>query len=153
MSTDDEHRRRLVRDLESSREVDADAVGVVVSDGVVTVSGEIGSFAERLAVRSIMLGDRATREIVDELRVAPLPGDWRLSDPEVAALVAGRLNAHPELADVFPTCGFHILQLDGVVTDPAHRRTAHHLARTTRGVHFVVDRIETLTPARTVSAH
>ncbi len=152
MTVDDTHRRRLVRELEASREVDAIDVRVAAGDGVVAVTGEVGSAAERLAVRSIMLSDPATTAVVDELHVTPLPGEWRLRDEEIAALVAERPRTHPELSDVYPHCNFHVVQLTGVVADPEYRRIAHHLARTTRGVHFVVDRIESLSPLRTVGA-
>jgi osmotically-inducible protein OsmY len=151
MTTDDGHRSRLVRALAASREVDALDVQVAVHDGVVTVSGEVGSAAERLAVRSIVLGDPATTDIVDELHVAPLPGDWRLSDDEIVDLVTERF-ATAGLAGVYPQCDFHVVHLTGVVTDPEQRRIAHHLARTTRGVHFVIDRIETVVPQQTAAS-
>ncbi|GHF24591.1 BON domain-containing protein [Pseudolysinimonas yzui] len=151
MTTDESHCRRLVHALEGSREVDALDVHVAVHAGIVTVTGEVGSAAERLAVRSIMLSDPATQDLVDELRVAPLPGDWRLSDEEIVALVAERLATHPELAGVSPHCDFHVVHLTGVVTDPEQRRIAHHLARTTSGVHFVIDQIETAIPQTAVS--
>jgi len=152
MTIDDDHRMRLVDTLEASREVDALGVQVAVDHGVVTVSGEVGSAAERLAVRSIMLSDSATTDIVDELRVASLPGDWRLSDDEVVALVTEQLSTHPQLADVHPHCDYHVVHLTGVVSDPEYRRVAHHLTRMTRGVHFVIDSIETVTPHRTAAA-
>jgi osmotically-inducible protein OsmY len=152
MTVDDRHRTRLVHALEASREVDALAVRVAVDHAVVTVSGEVGSAAERLAVRSIMLSDSATTDIVDELKVASLPGDWRLSDEEIVALVTEQLGTHPELAGVSPHCDYHVVHLTGVVADPEHRRVAHHLTRTTRGVHFVIDRIETLPSHRTAAA-
>jgi osmotically-inducible protein OsmY len=146
---DEAHRIRVMRILEASRDIDAIDVRVAVADGVVTLTGEVGSAAEHLAVRSMVVGDRATREVVDELWSTPLPGAWRLDDDEIAALVATRLDAHPELAAITPTCDFHSVRLDGIVARGDHRRLAHHLARTTPGVHFVIDRIETVTPART----
>lgn len=152
MTVDDRHRARLMRELDASREVDALDVRVEVRAGVVTMTGDVGSAAERLAIRSILLSDPATTDIVDELRVATLPGDWRLSDTEIVALVTERLSAHPELAGVFPHCDFHVVHLTGAVADPEHRRAAHHLARTTRGVHFVIDTVEIVTPQRTAAA-
>jgi osmotically-inducible protein OsmY len=146
---DDAHRARLVDALEASRDIDVTGVRVHVSEGIVTLTGEVGSAAERLAIRSTVVGDWATAAVVDELWADLLPGEWRLGDDEITSLVAARLDAHPELVGVTPTCDFHSVQLDGEVTDGVDRRLAHHLARTTPGVHFVVDRIETLTPART----
>jgi len=149
---DGAHRTRIVQSLEASRDIDVTNVLVAVCDGVVTLTGEVGSAAEHLVVRSMVVADRATTDVVDELWSTPLPGAWRLGNDEIAALVAKRLHVHPELAAITPTCDFHSVQLDGVVADGAHRRLAHHLARTTPGVHFVVDRIEMLTPARTAAA-
>jgi osmotically-inducible protein OsmY len=141
MSTDDAHCARLVHELESSREIDAFDVRVAVRNAVVTVTGEIGSAAERLAVRSIVLADPETAHVVDDLRVTPLPGEWRLHDDEITALAAERLGALPELADVRVSCEFHVVRLGGSVAEPAYRRLAHHIARTTRGVHVVLDEI------------
>lgn len=143
MSADDAHRARLIRSLEASREIDATDVRVAARRGVVTLTGEVGSAAERLAVRSIVLGDPDTTDVVDDLEVTPLPGEWRLNDEQITTLVVERMKAHPELAGVTPSCDFHMVRLTGVVAAPEHRRIAHHLARTTRGVHFVIDRIDT----------
>lgn len=141
MTPDEAHRARLVRELEASNQLDAVDVRVDVRDAVVTLRGEVGSAAERLAVRSIARADPGTKHVVDELRVTPLPGEWRLRDDEVAALVAARLRARPELADVRASCQFHVVRLSGSVAEPVHRRIAHHLARTTHGVHVVRDEI------------
>jgi osmotically-inducible protein OsmY len=138
---DEHHRARLVAALEDCCDVDSVDVRIEVDGGVVTVTGEVGSAAERLAVRTIVYDDPATQKLVDELHVAALPGEWRLPDSEITALVSARLQDQPELAAITPQCRFHIVQLDGVVADPADRRAAHHLARTTPGVHFVIDRI------------
>jgi osmotically-inducible protein OsmY len=151
MTHDDDHCTRIMRALEESREIDSVDLRVAVDAGKVTVSGEVGSMAERFAVRSIVLSDPLSVDVTDELWASPLPGEWRLSDGEITRLVAARLAEHPGLAGVLPTSDFHVVQLDGVVDDPADRRIAHHLARTTRGVHFVFDRIQ-VTPARTAVA-
>lgn len=151
MKRDVDHRARIVHALEDSREIDSVDVRVAVDAGKVTVSGEVGSMAERLAVRSIVLSDPLSVDLTDELSASPGSGDRRTSDEEIARLVTRRLAGHPELAGVRPTCDFHVVRLDGTVQEPADRRTAHHLARTTRGVHFVLDRIE-VTPARTAAA-
>lgn len=146
---DDAHRTRIVEALESSRDIDVTDVRVDVCDGVVTLTGEVGSAAERLAIRSTVVSDWATTDVVDGLWADLLPAEWGLGDDEIEALVAARLRGHSELAGVTPTCDFHAVELDGIVADDAHRRLAHHLARTTPGVHFVVDRVETLSSART----
>lgn len=151
MTRDDDHGARVVHALEESRETDPVDIRVSVTDGKVTVSGEVGSMTERLAVRSIVLSDPASVDVIDELLARPLSGDWRLTDDEITELLRARLAEHPGLAAVHPACHFHVVHLDGVVADSADRRAAHHLARTTRGVHVVFDRID-VTPARTAVA-
>lgn len=141
--SDEVVRRAVTAALHADRDLDAVDIEVAVDHGVVALRGEVGSAAERLAARSLALGVPGVVRLVDELQVAPLPGAWRLGDDEIAALVAERFAPHPELAHVVPTCSFHVVQLDGVVPAPEARRDAHHLARTTSGVHFVIDRIET----------
>ena len=152
MTADDDLCRRILGRLEVSREIDPVDLDVAVADGIVTVSGEVGSFAERLAVLSVVRADPETVAVVDELRVAPLPGEWHLRDDEIVALVTERLRQHPELTAVVPSCGSHVVSLDGVVATADDRRRAHHLARTTLGVHFVIDRIEAASHAASAKA-
>jgi osmotically-inducible protein OsmY len=67
---DEAHRGRVVRSLEASRDIDVTDVHVAVADGVVTLSGEVGSSAQHHAVRSMVVGDRATTDVIDELCLA-----------------------------------------------------------------------------------
>ncbi len=142
-AADEAVHRAVTAALHADRDLDAVDIEIAVDRGIVTLGGEVGSAAERLAARSIVLGVPGVAGLVDDLHVAPLPGAWRLRDDEIAALVAERFAPHPDLAHVVPTCSFHVVHLDGVVPAPEARRDAHHLARTTSGVHFVIDRIET----------
>lgn len=67
---DEAHRVRVLCALEASHDIDGIDVRVAVADGVVTLSGEVGSSAQHHAVRSMVVGDRATTEVVDELCLA-----------------------------------------------------------------------------------
>lgn len=133
--------------LAADPSIDSWSMRVDACDGVVRLAGETGSFAERHACRSIAVGVPDVVGIVDDLTTPPFPGDTRLGDAQIVALVAHRLARHPELAGIRPTCFSRVVSLAGDVERTEHRRLAHHLTRTTRGVHVVDDDIAVTHPA------
>lgn len=126
--------------LADSRELDSLDVTVEAEAGRVTLAGRVGSHAERLAARSEGLRLDGVRAVEDDLEVVGYESS-ALSDGEIATEVEGRLAHHPELHRIVVSCRHHVVHLDGDAPSRDLRRLAHHLARTTPGVHFVIDRV------------
>jgi osmotically-inducible protein OsmY len=83
---DSEIHKAVLRELKWDTRVDETAVGVEVDDGVVTLTGTVHSWAERVAA------EKAAHRVADVLDVAndvevKLPGDSRRTDTEIAQVL------------------------------------------------------------------
>lgn len=143
MSADDDLIAAVRSALDGSTDLDAWDVEVSAVDGVVTLAGEVGCAAERLAARTLAVATPGVAALRDEISVRQLDDDWRLDDVQIADRVSARLAARADLGGVSASCAQRVVHLRGTVPDEASRRIAHHLARSTQGVHFIVDRLAT----------
>jgi osmotically-inducible protein OsmY len=124
-------------------EVDPARIGVSVHDGIVTLSGEVGTFAERIAATEAAMSVRGVVSVADDL-VVELAGEAEHSDPHIARAVLDAL-AHDS---TIPADAVAVEVRDGVVTlkgvvgwnhqREAARRAVEHLP----GVKFLDSRIE-----------
>jgi osmotically-inducible protein OsmY len=81
---DDKNLQRTVLDqLAFDPSVDAAHIGVTARDGVVTLTGYVGSYAEKIGAERIVSSVRGVRGIAQEIQVR-LPSDKKNSDEEIA---------------------------------------------------------------------
>src|SRR6476659_4950660 len=76
-------RQNILDELEFDPSIDASHIGVAVSNGVVTLTGHIGSFAERASVERAVTRIKGVRAIAQELQVR-LPPNRKTHDDEIA---------------------------------------------------------------------
>ncbi|WP_395638359.1 pyridoxamine 5'-phosphate oxidase family protein [Pseudolysinimonas sp.] len=126
--------------LDRSPRLDAYDIHVEVVDGMVTLSGETGSFSERLAARQIALGVAGVRGVRDATACV-LDDAWALEDEAVADAVRERVAKLALPRPVEVEVEAHTVRLAGVVPTQAARRAVHHATRLTPGVHFVRDEL------------
>lgn len=69
--TDHQIRDAVQQEMDWTSDVDADGIGVAVEDGVVSLSGEVGSYSERLAATRAALRVRGVGAVVDDLQIHP----------------------------------------------------------------------------------
>ena len=62
-------RDHVLSELEFEPSVNASHIGVAVDDGVVTLSGHVGSYAEKLAAEKIVQRLKGVRAIAQEIEV------------------------------------------------------------------------------------
>lgn len=79
-------RRAVLDELESEPSVDAAHIGVAAEGGVVTLTGHVHSYAEKIAADRAVRRVRGVRAIAQEIEVRP-PGEQGLSDDEIARRV------------------------------------------------------------------
>lgn len=128
----------VVQELAWAPDVDPAALAVSVAEGVVTLTGEVGSFAEEVVAGEAVLRVNGVRALAQDVRVRTARSD--LTDGDIAR-TAGR--ALEQTVDVPDTVD--LVVDDGVVTlsgtvrwqfqRVASRRAVSHL----RGVAGVVD--------------
>ena len=76
-------RKDILEELEFDPSVEARHIGVAVGHGIVTLTGHVGSFAERAAVERIVARVRGVRGIAQEIQVR-LPANRKTNDDEIA---------------------------------------------------------------------
>jgi len=93
MKTDTEIRRDVETELQWDPSVDGKKIGVIVSDGVVTLTGEVSHFSEKWAAEDVAKRISRVRAIANEIQVKiPLAGVR--SDTEIAEAAANALRWH-----------------------------------------------------------
>jgi len=83
-SEDTKLRQNVLDELEWEPSLDAAHIGVAAREGVVTLSGHVASFAEKLAAERAAWRVAGVRAVAQEIEVR-LPSDRKSSDEEIAA--------------------------------------------------------------------
>lgn len=130
--------------------VDSAAIGVSVIDGVVTLSGEVKTFSQRLAAKKAALRVRGVDIVADEIKVAVVAASEH-SDSEIARSVKHVLEWNEDVPRdaVMTEVRDGWVTLTGTVEWDYQRKAAAHVIAAIAGVRFVDNQI-TLT--RRVSA-
>lgn len=85
--TDRTLRQFVIDELEFEPSVDAEHIGVAVANGIVTLSGYVKSFAEKLAAVAAVRRVKGVRGIAEEMEVR-FPSDKKTADDQIAARAA-----------------------------------------------------------------
>ncbi len=80
---DKQLRQNIIDELEFEPSVDAQDIGVAVSEGIVTLSGHVSSYAEKVAVQHAVQRVKGVRAIAQEIEVR-YPGENKTADDEIA---------------------------------------------------------------------
>lgn len=87
MKNDLDLRRDLLDELESEPSVDAAHIGVAARDGVITLTGAVKSYSEKLAAERVVKRVRGVSAIANDI-------DVRLPGAEAAFRRSAELDAH-----------------------------------------------------------
>jgi osmotically-inducible protein OsmY len=91
MKCDAQLRKHIEDELACEPSVDAAAIGVAVTDGIVTLSGHVASHAEKVAAERTVARVLGVQAIVTELDVK-LPGSIQVSDEDIARAAIDALS-------------------------------------------------------------
>jgi osmotically-inducible protein OsmY len=80
-------RQNVLDELEFYPSVSATQIGVVVDNGVVTLTGHVGSYAEKIAAERIVQRVKGVRGVAQEIAVR-YPSERKNDDDEIAQRVA-----------------------------------------------------------------
>ncbi|NEX62342.1 BON domain-containing protein [Noviherbaspirillum galbum] len=111
MRTDIELREDVQEELAWEPAIDATAVGVEVKDGVVTLSGHLDSFAEKVAAQRAAERVPGVKGIAVEIEVR-IPGQDVRSDTDIATAATTAL----EMDSILPEGAVTVLVEDGRLT-------------------------------------
>jgi osmotically-inducible protein OsmY len=133
MKTDSELRRDVERELEMEPSIDERRIGVAVLDGIVTLTGEVRSYAEKWQAERTVERVTGVRGVANELVVKPAT---ERSDVDIARAAADTLKWNvlvpSERIKVRVENGW--LTLDGEVEWEYQRRAAERAVRNLPGV-------------------
>jgi osmotically-inducible protein OsmY len=91
--TDREMRLHVESALDWEPSVEATAVGVTVTDGIVTLRGDVGTYREKQTAERVVLGVYGVKGVANDLVVRPVNGYERTdSDIAQSAVAALQLN-------------------------------------------------------------
>ena len=142
MKTDADLRRDVLTELSWDPLVPQTRVGVTVADGVVTLSGHLDTYAEKVAAKRAVERVGGVKAIAVELDVIPL-GIHQRSDTEIAAAVGHALSWNTSVpADrVMVTVENGWVTLDGELDWNFQRRAVERVVRPLKGVVGISDNI------------
>jgi osmotically-inducible protein OsmY len=91
MQSDHQLRQDVIEELDFEPSVNATNIGVGVHGGVVTLSGFVSSYAEKVAAERAARRVRGIRAIAEEIQVR-LPSDKKVADDQIAERAADILR-------------------------------------------------------------
>ncbi|MBV9880679.1 MAG: BON domain-containing protein [Gemmatirosa sp.] len=142
MKTDIQLKQDVIDELEWEPSVKSAEIGVAVKEGVVTLSGTVETYAQKLAAEHVVERVSGVRAYADELRVALL-GPHERTDTELAHAAADALRWHVDVPDATVkarvTNGW--LTLEGTVDWQFQKSAAERAVRYLIGVKGVIDEI------------
>jgi osmotically-inducible protein OsmY len=127
---------------------DADAIGVAVQDGAVTLTGHVPSYAEKLAAARAVERVYGVKAVANDLTVklAGVPRD----DSDIATAIAHVLDNNVQIPEgrVHARVQNGWVTLEGEVDYEYQRREVERMVRQVRGVIDVIDTITIKSAAR-----
>ncbi len=133
--TDQDIRQRVIDELDFDPSFDANEIGVAVENGVVTLTGHVSSYAQKLAVEKAARNVKGVRGIAQEIKVRLL-GDAATDDDQLVQRALSLLDLNSELPRdaILVKAQDGWLTLTGNVDWQYQRATAESAVRRLRGV-------------------
>jgi len=147
MRADQDIRRDVERQLGWEPSIDAREVGVAVKDGIVTLSGFVHAFLEKLDAARAAKRVTGVLGLANDIEVQPR--DQR-TDGEIAHAAVDTLKAHTSVPEgaVRPAVTNGVVTLEGEVEWQYQRDAAQAVVRGLRGVKQVINQIALKPKAR-----
>jgi osmotically-inducible protein OsmY len=142
MSDDTQLQSSVLAELKWRPSVDSAHIGVTADDGIVTLTGQVQHYTEKLAAENAAKDVLGVRGIANDIKVEP-EGSLKQSDKDIAAAAIGALKWDYEVPDgnvkVVVNDGW--VTLDGTVDWQFQRDAADRCVRYLRGVVGVTNEI------------
>lgn len=125
-------RDAVVRQLDWDPELDASAIGVSAADGVVILTGFVGTYAEKLAAERVAKHVRGVRAVANDIVVRQMVD---ITDADIAHNALAALKHRPDLGDtVQVTVHRGHVTLTGQVEWLLQKEAAEHALRHVPGL-------------------
>ncbi|HWV70920.1 MAG TPA: BON domain-containing protein [Pseudosphingobacterium sp.] len=151
MKTDLEIQKDVMEELQWDPILDAASIGVIVKDGVVTLSGEVRNYSKKMAAERAARRVSGVKALAEDIQVIFFPED-RKTDAEIAEAVVNTLKQHEAVQEgkIKIKVEDGIVKLEGTVEWAYQRDNAKKAIENLVGVRSVVSSI-TIQPKATPS--
>jgi osmotically-inducible protein OsmY len=149
MKTDADIRRDVESELQWDPSIDDEKIGVIVNDGVVTLTGEVGNFAGKWTAEDIVKRVSGVRAIANDIQVT-LPLSSVRTDTDIAEAAANALQWHVSLggAKIKPVVKDGWVTLSGTTSWGFQRTSAENAVRNLVGVRRVTNDVMVASPIK-----
>lgn len=139
---DKQLRQNILDELDFDPSIDAANIGVAVDDGVVTLSGHVGSYIEKVAVEDAVRNASGVRAIAENIEVR-FPHTKKVGDDEIAKRALSILKWCEVLPDSDPqvTVENGWITLEGKAPWQYQRASAEQAIRKLNGIVGITNRI------------
>ncbi len=142
MKTDTQLQHDVLAELEWEPSIDASQIGVAAKEGVVTLTGSVASYAEKMTAEQVTKRVYAVKALANDIEVK-IPGSGERTDADIAAAALSALKWDAAVPDdrikVTTRCGW--LTLEGSVEWQYQREAAERDVRSLIGVKGVTNQI------------
>jgi osmotically-inducible protein OsmY len=135
-------RTHVLDELDWTSSIDADDIGVAVSDGVATLTGHVSSFAQKRSAERAAFRVAGVRGVANDLEVR-LPDEFERSDTDITKAAVRAINWHTQLPtkDIDVSVDNGWVTLAGTVHWNYQRKRAEQAVRFLTGVRGVSNKI------------
>jgi osmotically-inducible protein OsmY len=135
-------KRDVEAELQWEPSINAAAIGVAVKDGIVTLTGHVTTYAEKIAAGRAAARVTGVQAVANDIEVGLPPEDQR-SDEEIARAVANALASNTSVPPnrVKAQVSHGWVTLEGTVEWYYQREAAERAVRHLRGVKGVINRV------------
>lgn len=146
MKTDAEIRRDVESEMQWDPSIDDSTIGVIVRDGVVTLTGEVGHFGGKWAAEDVAKRVKGVRAIANEIQVK-IQGAGMRSDTDIAEAAANALrwNVCTGTSQIQPVVKDGYVTLSGQVQWGFQKTSAENAVRNLMGVKGIINDITVTT--------
>jgi osmotically-inducible protein OsmY len=140
--TDREIQQDVFRELRWDSRVDPTEIGVEVDEGVVTLTGTVGSYAKKVAAREAAHRVAGVLDVADDIQVQ-WPGSLQRTDTQIAAAVRHALEWDAFVPDqkIRSTVSEGFVTLEGEVSTLREKEDSEAVVRNLAGVRGVRNRL------------
>lgn len=146
MKTDSQIQNDVIEELKWAPQVNTPEIGVSVKDGIVTLTGTVKSYAQKVAAEDAVMRVSGVKAVAEELKVGPSFG-WQKTDTDIAEAVLNALRWDTSIDEslIKVTVSNGIVTLSGQVDWDFQRRAARTAIERLAGVKWIDNKL-TLKP-------
>lgn len=149
MKSDAQIQADVQNELRFTPQVNAPEIGVSVDNGIVTLSGNVPTYAQKVAAEAAAMRVKGVRAVAEEIKIGPSFG-LQKTDKEIAQAILGALAWYTTLDEsrIHIKVDKGVVTLEGEVDWEFQRRAASNAIQHLAGVVWISNRL-TLKPATT----